>query len=46
MRRVSGVLGGPEKDAGFLASSSHGIMAGLRFVQNSDSLQSFAFGLI
>ena len=36
--RISGVLGGPEKDARFLASSSHAIMAGAHFVENFGSL--------
>ena len=38
VRRGSGVLGGPEKDAGFPASSSHDIVAGSRFVENFGSL--------
>ena len=46
VRMVSGVLGGPEKDAGFPACSSHGIVAGARFVENFSFLQSFQFGLV
>ena len=46
VRTVSGVLGGPEKDAGFPACSSHGIVAGACFVENFSFLQSFQFGLV
>ena len=46
VRRVSGVLGGLEKDARFLASSSHAIVVGARFIENFGSLQSFQFGLV
>ena len=40
VRRVSGVLGGPEKDASFKASSSHSNIARAHFVENFVSLQS------
>ena len=46
VRRIGSVLGGPEKDAGFPASSSHGIVAGARFVENFSFLQSFQFGFV
>ena len=46
VRTVSGALGGPENDAGFPPCSSHGIVAGARFVENFSFLQSFQFGLV
>ena len=46
VRSIGGVLGGLEKDASFLASSSHAIVAGARFVESFGSLQSFQFGLV
>ena len=45
VRKVSSVLGGPEKDASYPTSSSHGIVARACFVKNSGSLQSLQFGL-
>ena len=46
VRRVSGVLGGQEKDAVFPAPSSHAIAAGAGFIENFGSLQAFQFGLV
>ena len=46
VRRVSGVLGGQEKDARFLASSSYAIAAGAAFIEIFGSLQAFQFGLV
>ena len=46
VRRVSGVLGGQEKDAGFPASSSHAIAAEADFIENFGSLQAYQFGLV
>ena len=46
VRRVSGVLGGQEKDARFPASSSYAIAARAGFIENFGSLQVFQFGLV
>ena len=48
VRSVSSVLGGPEKDAAFPASSFHGIVAGARFVENFGlfAVISIQFGLM